>query len=207
VVVAYLVALLGGAAKRFMEGRAEAAMNGLYNVVARKFGGIVGDLRDDPRDQHAQQRLARAVENTATVDPHFAQQLTALVDRLDRAGGRQFLNQVQAHTNVQNFGGDQAVYGGVINKSWTRTSERVENYSGAPTWVKVVTVLGVLSFVGGFLLLVVRAALVMSSGEDEFGRPLFPGMADLAPGGVLILAGLVLGALGSLGRSMSRRGW
>ncbi|GAA3432417.1 hypothetical protein GCM10018954_020200 [Kutzneria kofuensis] len=207
VVVAYLVALLGGAAKRFMEGRAEAAMTGLYNVVARKFGGIVGDLRADPADPNAQRRLARAVENTATVDPHFAEQLAALVDRLDRVGGRQFLNQVQAHTNVQNFGGDQAVYGGVINKSWSRTSEHPENYSGAPGWVKVATVLGVLAFLGGFLLIVVRVALVMSSGEDEFGRPLAPGLADLAPGGVLIAIGLVLGVAGSLGRSMSRRGW
>lgn len=206
VVVAYLVALLGGAAKRFMEGRAEAAMNGLYNAVARKFGGIVSDLRADPKDQQAQQRLARAVENTATVDPRFAEQLTALVDRLDRAGGRQFLNQVQAHANVQNFGSGMAVGRDYVSNTW-RGAERHENLSGAPAWVKVVTAIGAVAFAGGFGLLVVKAVIVMSTMEDEFGRPQFPGVDDLAPGGIVLGVGLVFLMLGSLGRSLSRRGW
>ncbi|MEV6611646.1 hypothetical protein [Kutzneria sp. NPDC051319] len=206
VVVAYLVALLGGAARRFMEGRAEAAMNGLYNAVARKFGGIVSDLRADPKDQQAQQRLARAVENTATVDPRFAEQLTALVDRLDRAGGRQFLNQVQAHTNVQNFGSGMAVGRDYVSNTW-RGAERHENLSGAPAWVKVVTAIGAVAFAGGFGLLVVKAVIVMSTMQDEFGRPQFPGIDDLAPGGIVLGVGLVFLMLGSLGRSLSRRGW
>jgi hypothetical protein len=206
VVVAYLVALLGGAAKRFMEGRAEAAMNGLYNAVARKFGGIVSDLRADPKDEHAQQRLARAVENTATVDPHFAEQLTALVDRLDRAGGRQFLNQVQAHTNVQNFGSGIAVGRDYVSNTW-RGAERHENLSGAPAWVKVLTALGSLAALGGFGLIVVNAAIVLSTQQDEFGRPQFPGLDDIAPGAILFGVGFVLLTVGSLGRSLSRRGW
>ena len=203
VVVAYLVALLGGAAKRFMEGRAEAAMNGLYNAVSRKFGGIVNDLRQDPRDQDAQRRLARAVENTATVDPRFAEQLSALVDRLDRAGGRQFLNQVQAHTNVQNFGSGIAVGRDYVSNTW-RGAERHENLSGAPLWVKVVTVLGSLSAIAGFGLIFLRVAITITTAQDEAQ---FPSLDDFTPGGILFAVGFVLLLIGSLGRSLSRRGW
>lgn len=141
------------------------------------------------------------------MDRSFANELAAIVDRLDRAGGRQFLNQVQAHTNVQNFGSGMAVGGDVIHNTWNRASERPENYSGAPAWVKVVTVLGTPAALAGFITVVVTAAIVMSTQQDEFGRPQFPSLADVTPGAVLFGCGFVLLAIGSLGRSMSRRGW
>lgn len=207
VVVAYLVALLGGAAKRFMEGRADAVFKSLYAVLARKFGGVVGDLRQNPQDADAQRRLARAVENTAAVDRNFADELGAIVDRLDRAGGRQFLNQVQAHTNVQNFGSGMVAGRDIVHNTWSRGAERAENLSGAPVWVKVVTALGALASLGGFILIIVNVATVLSTQQDEFGRPQFPSLADIEPGAILFGVGFVLLTLGSLGRSMSRRGW
>jgi hypothetical protein len=47
----------------------------------------------------------------------------------------------------------------------------------------------------------------MSTQQDEFGRPQFPGLDDIAPGAILFGIGFVLLTVGSLGRSLSRRGW
>lgn len=208
VVAAYLAALLGGAAKRFVDGRIDGGLKSLYDRVTNRLGGgVVRDLRDNPNDASTQNRVARAVENVAAVDRRFAEDIAAIVDQLDRAGGRSFVNSIQAHTVIQNQGGDQATHGGVIHKTSMRSSRHPSDYSGAPVWVKVVTALGAVLALGGMVLLVVDVATVMSSGQDEFGRPLPPGLADLKRGGLLFMCGLAVLLLGAVGRSMSRRGW
>ncbi len=208
VVAGYLTVLLGGATRRFVDNRLDGGLKRLYDHVVRRLGGgAVRDLRNDPEDVGAQDRLARAVENIAAVDRSFAGEIARIVDQLDRAGGRSFVNQVQAQVNMQNFGGDQAIQGGIINKTWSRSVERPANYSGAPAWVKVVTVLGAVLALGGMALLAVDVVSAISSGQDEFGRPQFPGLGDLKRGAILFVCGLVLSLAGSLGRSMSGRGW
>ncbi len=208
IVAGYLTVLLSGAAKRFVDNRIDGGLKALYDRVVRRLGGgAVRDLRADPGDTRAQDQLARAVENIAATDRRFAGEISRIVDQLDRAGGRRFVNQVQAHTNMQNFGGDQAIHGGVINKSWSRSTEHPANYSGAPAWVKAVTVLGAVLAFGGMGLLVVDVITVMSAGQDEFGRPQPPDLADLKRGAILFACGLVLSIAGSMGRAMSRRGW
>jgi hypothetical protein len=207
VVAGYLAVLLGGAAKRFVDGRIDGGLTALYDRVVRRLGGaVVRDLRQNPDDVDAQHRVARAVENIAAVDRRFAGELAAIVDRLDRAGGRQFVNQVQAHTNIQAWG-DQAVHGGVINKSWSRSAEHPSNYSGAPAWVKVITALGAVLLFGGLGLLAVEIVTTLSAARNEIGRFRLPDLTDLKQGAILFACGLLLSLVGGLGRSMSRRGW
>ena len=208
IVAGYLTVLLTGAARRFVDNRIDGGLKRLYDQVVRRLGGrAVHELRSAPEDAHAQDRLARAVERHAAVDHRFADEIARIVAQLDRAGGRRIVNQVQARTNMQNFGGDQAIQGGVINKTWSRSTEHPANYSGAPTWVKALTALGAVLALGGMALLVVDVITAISSGQDEFGRPQFPDLGDLRRGAILFACGLVLSLVGSLGRSMSRRGW
>ncbi|GGP63082.1 hypothetical protein GCM10010185_39590 [Saccharothrix coeruleofusca] len=208
-VVGYLAVLMTQAAGRFVNDRIDDGLKSLYDRVVRRLGGgAVQDLQADPADEAARGRVARAVENVAAVDRGFADEIAAIVARLDQAGGRRLVNQVRARTNVQHFGsGDQATHGGVINKSWSRSTEHPGNYSGAPAWVKVATALGALCALGGLVLLVFDVATAMSAGRDEVGRPLPPDLDVLTRGAVLFVVGLALCLLGSLGRSMSKRGW
>lgn len=175
IVAGYLTVLLTGAARRFVDNRIDGGLKRLYDQVVRRLGGrAVHELRNAPEDAHAQDRLARAVERHAAVDHRFADEIARIVAQLDRAGGRRIVNQVQARTNMQNFGGDQAIQGGVINKTWSRSTEHPANYSGAPTWVKALTALGAVLALGGMALLVVDVITAISSGQDEFGRPSSP---------------------------------
>lgn len=179
VVTGYVLAFLGGAAKRFLDSRIDGGLSSLYDRLVRRLGErVVRDVANRPGDPRARGRFAQEVEYAASQDPRFAHELAAIVDQLDRAGGRVLINQVHP-----------------------------SNYSRAPVWVKAVTVLGAFLALGGMVWLVVDVVTAMTSGQDEFGRPLPPSLEDLTRGAILFACGLFFLIAGSLGRSMSRSGW
>ena len=119
-----------------------------------------------------------------------------VVAELDRMGGRNVINNVNAQLNVQAIGGGIAVGGDYVNVP------DPSDLSGAPAWVKGTIALGLLLAVAGLGI---------------FGYTLFTDMPDLddpnfgeTPEGIplaagVFFAGFVLMGIASIGRAFSKR--
>ena len=112
-------------------------------MTQRLGGDAVASIR--PGDREQQRRVGQGIEAVAGVDRQFAAELAELQRRLDRAVGRQLINTVYAQTSVQAFGGN--AYGG---SHYEYNVPDPTDYSKAPAWVKVLTMLGIAIVLVGF---------------------------------------------------------
>jgi hypothetical protein len=199
-VVGYLVAALLRAGRRQIDRTVDSLLDRLIAIVARRLGkGHIDRLADDPRDASAQREVGLVIDGAVSANSAFANELARVIAELDRRRGRQLVNQVYAHINVQAFDHGIAV-GRDFNYFHTPDPS---DYSGAPFWVKLCIAVGaILAAAGLFIFGYTLFTGIPDLGDPDFGRmpPGFP----LAFG--VFFAGFVILGLGALGRAFSKRG-
>ena len=148
VVVAYLTASLLKGGRRIADRALESLMDRLVERVSDRLGPRpINTLERDPADPGNQRLVAGKISEAMRADRAFARELTQLVTELNRHGGRQFINEVYAETNIQAFGGGHAIGGNLIYAPPPRDPSDI---SDSPAWVKVLAMLGGLLCIGAF---------------------------------------------------------
>jgi hypothetical protein len=199
VVVGYLTVALARGATRLADRAFDGLLDKLVGEIKRRLGSEPEEtLMHHPADPVSRQQIARDLQVAMRMDPSFARELEEVVAELDRLGGRNVINNVNAQLNVQAIGGGIAVGGDVTYVDVPDPSD----LSGAPVWVKATIALGLLLAVAGLGI---------------FGYTLFTDMPDLddpnfgeTPEGIplaagVFFAGFVLLGIASIGRAFSRR--
>lgn len=109
VIAAYLAAAVARGGRRLLDRAVDGGLDRLADSVARRLGPRpAADLARDPYDSATLAEVSRAVDAVARRDTAFARELVALRRQLDSLGGVHLVNQVQARSNVQAFGGNAA---------------------------------------------------------------------------------------------------
>lgn len=185
---------------------------GLAARIRNKMGiGPSRDLRANPADPQVQDMIARAVERRALRDSGFDRDLARLCDRLDRAGGRQLLQQVWTSgsvdvgrgnvVQVQHAGGPVA--GRDINNMNLRHPGDMHD---KPVLVKAGYWTSAILAVAGFGLVGYSVFTAVSANKEvsNAGPGWIVDNTVIVQGGICLFAGLVLAILSSVGASMSR---
>lgn len=197
-IVGYLTAAVIGAGKRWVDRKLDALLEQLTSRVAKSIGrDEVDQLASNPKDESIQRELSLAIDTAMHRDQALARELSRLVAKLDKRGGRKLINQVYAQNNLQAFdqgvviGGDVNYFHGVDHN----------DLSGAPTWVKLFMVLGTLLFMAGM------AVLLYAFFTDPFNTSgagiNFSAEAVLAFG--ICFTGVFFLTVAGVGRALSRR--
>lgn len=198
-IVGYLTAALLRGGQRWLDRSVDGLLDRLTGMVASRLGrDPIDRLEASPRDETVHRELGLTLDGALRANPDFARELERVVAELDRRGGREILNQVQAQTNIQAFDHGIAV-GGDFNYFHTPDPS---DLSGSPLWVKLCVVLGAgLCITGlaifGFTFFTDLPAL----GDPDFGE--IPSGVPFAFG--VFFVGFVFVGIGSLGRSLSGR--
>jgi hypothetical protein len=198
-VVGYLTAALIRGGKRWADRNIDSLLDRLTTVVVQRMGHRPLDrLAADPRDERLQREVGLTIDGAVSVDGAFARELAEVVDRLDRQGGRQVLNQVYAQMNVQAFD-----HGMAIGRDFNYFhAPDPTDYSGAPAWVKLFIVVGTLLAVAGLGLF----GYTLFTDNPDLNDPSFgetpPGIGRAA---AIFFAGFVILGIASLGRGLSKR--
>lgn len=205
VIAAYLAAAAARGGRRLVDRAIDGALDRLTDSVARRLGPRPGaDLARDPYDSATLAEVSRAIDGVARRDVGFARELTALRHQLDSLGGVHLVNQVQARSNVQAFGGNAAgrdYYEGDRYETTNDYDPGDELVSGqgpgrALAWVGLLVALG--GFAGWMYV-------IFSGFGGDLSSPLDLELVDgvpLAPAafGAFLVGGLVYG----LGATMSK---
>jgi hypothetical protein len=200
VLAGYLAVAATRGAGRVFDKAVDGLFDRLAQRVAQRLGGqAVAAINARPGDREQQRRVGQGIEAIAGVDGQFAAELADLQRRLDSAVGRQLINTVYAQTSVQAFGGN--AYGG---GHYEYNVPDPTDYSKAPAWVKVLTVLGIAVTLVGFGLAAVNVLGFITSIPDmtESDRPDF---GNFALGFEVSFAGMVILAIAGLGKVMSKK--
>jgi hypothetical protein len=198
-VVGYLTAALVRAGRRLADRTIDALLDQLTSLVRRRLGqDSLERLAADPRDEQAQRDVGLTIDGAARVDAGFGRELAALVERLDRRGGRQVLNQVYADMNVQAFD-----HGVAVGRDFNYFhAPDPADYSDAAAWVKGLIVVGSLLAVAGMGLF----GYTLFTGIPEPGDPDFGQTpAGFGIAAAVFFAGFVMLGIAALGRGLSRR--
>lgn len=200
-VVGYLGAALLGAGSRLRDRAVDGLLDRLVELVTARMGGRPLDrLKTSPGDPAVQREVSLVIDGALSVDPTFASELANVVAELDRRGGRDLINQVQAHTNVQAFDQGIAV---AVARDWNYMyAPDPTDMSDAPGWVKAFFIAGFIVAAIGFGLF----AYSLFSVATESPREGPTGMPDGIPRAFgVFITGIALVGVAALGRSMSRR--
>jgi hypothetical protein len=109
VIAAYLAAAAARGGRRLLDKAVDGALDRLTDSVARRLGPRpAADLARNPYDGATLAEVSQAIDAVARRDTGFARELAALRRQLDSLGGVHLVNQVQAQSNVQAFGGNAA---------------------------------------------------------------------------------------------------
>src|SRR5690242_922525 len=151
-IAGYLAAAVARGGGRLLDKTVDGALDRLAAAVSSKLGPKPSaDLARDPRDPATQNRVGRAVQDAASRDERFAHELARLQQQLDHAGARFLVNQVQANTNAQAFGG-----GNVHIGDYYEGNRHSNDHDPADDLVigwgvgRVLAVLGALAMFAGF---------------------------------------------------------
>jgi hypothetical protein len=197
-VVGYLTAALVRGGKRWADRAIDSLLDRLTSLVMGRMGAEPLDqLASNPQDERLQREMGLRLDGAVTVDRDFARELADVVRELDDHGGRNILNQVYTQLNVQAFDHGTAI--GNFNQF---NVPDPTDYSGAPAWIKLFIVVGMLLAVAGLGI---------------FGYTLFtentdlndPNFGEMPPGfgvaAAVFFAGFVILGIASLGRGLSKR--
>ncbi|MGH3449926.1 MAG: hypothetical protein ACRDQW_04205 [Haloechinothrix sp.] len=202
VIAGYLAVAAARSAGRFVDRKIDGVLDRLSERVATRLGvRPVTDIARDPRNMQVQHQVGRAIEATAATDAKFAREIARLQADLDRQHGRALINDVRAGVNIQAIGGGDAV-GGNLYKTYIHGSHE-HDYSGAPMWVKVLIWIGVLISLVGFGILAVTFVGIFGEAAGG-GAPDPPSFDNVGLGFGVFFAGLVLQAIGAMGKATSR---
>jgi hypothetical protein len=196
-VVGYLAAHLLRGTRDVADSAIGELVDELAAVVVGKLGGRSLDgLSRAPRDGRVQKRLGDRISAAARRDARFREDLAALLEELDDAGGRTIIN---SGTFVQASGGSHAAGRDLTIVDIPDPSDM----SGAPGWIKLCIGLGTLVCLAGMFI---------------FGYTLFTEIADAnvtqpspgTPPGIplaaaVFFAGFVLMGIGAFGRAVTPR--
>jgi hypothetical protein len=153
VIAAYLAAAVARGGERLVSKAVDAGLDRLSAAVVRRMGrGPDTDLARDPRSPAAQAHVGRAIESAAQRDPAFAQELAALLQQLDRSGGRRLINNVRANVNVQAFDGGYAHFGDYYEgDSYTNDYDPGDEIVAGRGIGRFVAIIGLLVAMAGFV--------------------------------------------------------
>lgn len=200
VLAGYLAVAATRQAGRVFDKAVDALFDRLAQRVAQRLGGqAVAAINARPGDREQQQRVGQGIEAVAGVDRQFAAELADLQRRLDNAVGRQLINTVYAHTSVQAFGGN--AYGG---GHFEYNVPDPTDYSKAPGWVKVLTVLGIGVALVGFGIAFVTILGFITS-VPNFPDAGMPDFGNVGLGFGVFFVGLVVLTVANLGKVMSKK--
>lgn len=206
VIAAYLAAAVARGGERLVSKAVDAGLDRLSAAVARRMGrGPDTDLARDPRSPAVQAHVGRAIESAAQRDPAFAQELAALLQQLDRVGGRRLINNVRAHVNVQAFDGGYAHFGDYYEgDSYSNDYDPGDEIVAGRGIGRFVAIIGLLVAMAGF----VGFASVIYGGFASDGVGYSPLDLEVLPGIPMLpvgfLAFLIGGIVYGLGTSASK---
>lgn len=195
VLAGYLAVGATRAAGRVFDKAVDSLFDRLAQHVAQRLGWqAVESIGANPRDVRRQRQVGRGIDAVARVDSQFAAELARLQDRLDELVGRQMINVVHAQTSVQAFGG--SAYGG---DHYEYQVPDPSDLSKSPPWVKVLIVAGAAIALVGFGMAFLGILGFIGNVPDS------PDFGAVLPGFGLFFVGIVVLAVASLGRALSRR--
>ena len=204
-VLGYLTVYLLRGAGRVADSVFDALVNRLVQTVEARLGsGAVDELSTNPRDPTTRDQIRRQVNAQMAVDPEFASTLKTLVDELDRQGGQDIINQVYARNNLQIINSPGAWQAGRdINVTDINVPDPTD-VSDAPGWVKLCLVAGPLIAISGLGIFFYTLFTGMNTNLEDphFGET--PSGIPIAFG--VFFVGLVISAIGGLGRAVSSKG-
>lgn len=184
VVAAYLVMALARGGDRLLGRAVDSGLDRLAGSVARRLGRAPGeDLVRRPDDPVVARRAGRAIEDAADDDPLFARDLEDIVARLDRAGGRQLVNEVQAEFNVQAFNGDAHVGDYYEGNSYSADYDQGDELFSGRGPGRLVAVVGIIVALAGFVgwaYVIFSGMTARSAGFNAFAIEIARGI-PLAP--------------------------
>jgi hypothetical protein len=199
-VVGYLVAKLLGRAARFADAKVDKLLDSLYERVWRKVGGdkALDRLARDPQNDVAQEWAKSSIQQAATADPAFEQELARLQAELQRAAPDLLVYAPGAGTGVGVNSG-YLIQGPVTIHNY---GDDDTDWSDAGTGVKILGVIAVLLCVAGLGLFGYTAF----THDPQFGDPNFgdppPGIGVAA---AVFFAGFVLAIVAGIANAFRRR--
>lgn len=165
IILGYLGVAAARAAGRLVDRKLDRGLDELVSRVrAQLHRDPAADLAQDP-SQEMQQRIARALERAARNDRQFGRDLSTILGRLDRLGGRTVITNVQGVYMHHQGSGDMA-YGGNIYKPY---HAHPDDLSHAPTWIKALYVIAFLGLLSAVAILAV-GALTFPGGFKDFSQ-------------------------------------
>ncbi|RDI63692.1 hypothetical protein [Nocardia pseudobrasiliensis] len=193
VIADYLVAAAGGAGSRLVDRSLDQGLTALSQAVIRRLGrGPIDDLTDHPDSIRARQRVAAAIESAAEADERFERELADLRDRIDEAGGWQYITIHTGRSGRTVVGGPGNGHTAAGNIStYDFYAPQPDDLSGAPAWTKTCLWIGGAIAALGWAIMMLGIAQHTSQSTPGTGFAIFA------------IGGLIMGA-GELGARTSR---
>jgi hypothetical protein len=201
VLAGYLAVAATRAAGQVFDKTVDGLFDRLAQRVTERLGGqALAGINANPGSTYQQRQVGQSIDAAARVDPRFAAELAQIQRRLDQLVGRQMISIVNAQTNVQALGG--RAYGGGHNYALNMSDQA--DHSKAPSWVKVLVVVGLLIALVGFGMAFVGILSVVGSisGATQVDPP---DLDEILPGFGLFFVGIVVMVIASVGKAISRR--
>jgi hypothetical protein len=201
VLAGYLAVAATRAAGRVFDKAVDGLFDRLSQRVAQRLGWqAVASINAQPGNVAQHKQVGQGIEAVARLDSQFAAELAELQRKLDQRVGRQVINNVVAHTNIQAFGGGSA-YGG---HHYELNVPDPTDYSKAPAWVKLLTVVGIVIALVGFGMAFLGILGFIGSVPNASPTDL-PDFGNVLPGFGLFFVGLVVLIIANVGKAMSKR--
>jgi hypothetical protein len=158
IIVAYLVAAVGS---RVGSRVIDPLLDRLIARVRDRLGNApVDDLRREPDDENARNRLVLALEREVATNAAFAADLADLRVQLDRAGGRVVVENVNAPVGSLLVGSNPTV----VHGDYVQGQQPPKP---VPSWVRQLTLAGVLIAFAGVLTFFIALAATGANADDS----------------------------------------
>lgn len=196
VIVGYLVAYLTGKAKHLADRVVDELLERVYAKLASALRGDPSfrHLEDNPSDDQAQADVTQSLAAAVASNEQLTGELRQLIDELDRRGAQKLIVSAPVHGQVfqQVTAQNGSIVGSIgrdVNIYQDAEAKILTELSNAGRFVKLLTVLGIVSSLTGF-------GIILYSGFSWHPRLGDPNFGNFPPGIVLgfglFFAGIVL---------------